>query len=274
MSQRTWQGSGSRYTLSWGNQPWTLELEADRPGMRTVDRPADCVLALGGVAAVGRFDPAALTGKSLVRVERLAHRVEATYTASRWGGLEVRASWSPTSRHDGIDLEVQVSASSVGELRGLETFVFSQITDPGASTGEPHWIWVRPRDSRSAGFSYDGRVPAADLRRLTTLPLLDSIAPGLSQVATLGPGRDSGGRYLEMVHPHDVARRIFWGQSQPDLASAGQLHIRYGLFGHDLEKGVIIRARIRGLWISGRDIAVLPPVALRDFLETPPPLGP
>ena len=77
-----------------------------------------------------------------------------------------------------------------------------------------------------------------------------------------------------MVHPHDVARRIFWGQSQPDLAIAGQLHIRYGLFGHDLEKGVIIRARIRGLWISGRDIAVLTPVALRDFLETPPPLGP
>ena len=176
MSQRTWQGSGSKYTLSWGNQPWTLELEADRPGMRTVDRPADCVLALDGIAAVSRFDPAAFNGKSLVRVERLAHRVEATYTASRWGGLEVRASWSPTSRHDGIDLEIQVSASSVGELRGLETFVFSQITGPGASTGEPPWIWVRPRDSRSAGFSYDGRVPAADLRRLTTLPLLDSIA--------------------------------------------------------------------------------------------------
>ncbi|MGA2700513.1 MAG: hypothetical protein ABSH35_05385 [Isosphaeraceae bacterium] len=274
MSQRTWQGSGSKYTLSWGNQPWTLELEADRPGMRIVDRPEDCVLALDGIAAVGRFDPDALSGKSLVRVERRAQRVEATYAASRWGGLEVRASWSPTSRHNGIDLEVQVSASSVGELRGLETFVFSRIAAPGASTGEPDSIWVQPRDSRSAGFSYDGRMPAADLRRLTTLPLHDSIAPGLSQVAALGPGRESGGRYLEMVHPHDVARRIFWGQGKPDLAITGQLPIRYGLFGHDLEKGVVIRARIRGLWISGRDIAVLPPVALRDFVETPPPLGP
>jgi len=274
VSQRTWQGSGSKYTLSWGNQPWTLELDADRPGMRTVDRPEDCVLVLDGLAAAGRFDPDAFGGKSLVRVERLAHRVEATYAASRWGGLEVRASWSPTARHDGIDLEVQVLASSVGELRGLETFVFSRITAPGASTGEPDPIWVRPRDSRSAGFSYDGRMPAADLRRLTTLPLLDSLAPGLSQVATLGPLRDSGGRYLEMAHPHDVARRIFWGQGQPDSASAGQLQIRYGLFGHDLEKGVIIRARIRGLWISWRDIAVLPPVAVLDFVATPPPLGP
>ncbi len=274
MSQRTWQGAGSTYTISWGNRPWTLELEADRPGLRLNDRPEDCVLALDGVATVGRFDPDALSGKSLIRVERLAQRVEATYAAPLWGGLEVRASWSPTSRHDGIDLEVQISASSVGELRGLETFVVSRIAAPGESTGEPDSIWVQPRDSRSAGFSYDGRTPAADLRRLTTLPLPDSIAPGFSQVAVPGPGRRSGGRYAEMVHPHDVARRIIWQQGQPDTAVAGQLHIRYGLFGHDLEKGVVIRARIRGLWISGRDIAKLRSMVLRDFVESPPPLGP
>src|SRR5208337_4654710 len=226
-----WQGSGSKYTLSWGNQPWTLELEADRPGMRIVDRPEDCVLALDGVAAVGRFDPDALGGKSLVRVDRLAQRVEATYAASRWGGLEVRASWSPTSRHDGIDLEVQVSASSVGELRGLETFVFSRIAAPGACTGEPDSIWVQPRDSRSAGFSYDGRMSADDLRRLTTLPLHDSNPPGLAQVAAFGPGCESAGRYLEMVHPHDVARRVFLGQRQLDPATVGKLDVRYGLFG-------------------------------------------
>src|SRR5271166_5838670 len=110
VSQRRWQGSGSKYTLSWGNQPWTLELEADRPGMRSVDRPADCVLALDGVAAVSRFDPAALTGKSLVRVERLAHRVEATYTprgGAVWkcGRAGVRhhgttgSTWRSRSRH-------------------------------------------------------------------------------------------------------------------------------------------------------------------------------
>ena len=274
VSQRTWQGSGSQYTVSWGNRLWTLELETDRPGMRSVDRPTDPVLALDGVAAVGRFDPLALTGKSLFKVEQFAHRVEATYVASGWGGLEVRASWSPTCRDDGIDLEVQVSASSVGELTGLETFVFSRINADGPSTGESHSIWVQPRDSRSAGFSYDGRVPAADLRRLTTLPLFNSIVPGLSQVAAFGPGHESGGRYLEMVQPDDVARRIYRGQSPPELSSAGQLTIHYGLFGHDLEKGVIIRARIRGLWISRNDVATVPPVAVRDFLETPPPLGP
>ncbi len=274
MSQRAWQGSGSTYTLAWGGRPWTLDLEADRPGMRIDDRPQDCVLALDGVAAVGRFDPDALGGKSLLRVERLAERVEATYAPSRWGGLEVRASWSPTCRHDGIDLEVQISASSVGELRGLETLVVSRIAAPGDYTGEPESIWVHPRDARSAGFSYDGRMPATDLRRLTTLPLHDSSAPGLAQVAAPGPGRDSGGRYLEMVHAHDVARRMLQCQGQPDSAVAGQLYICYGLFGHDLEKGVVIRARIRGLWISGQDMAVPPEVALGDFVATPPPLGP
>ncbi len=274
MLQRKWQGSGLEYTIPWGNQSWTLELRDDHPGLRTANRPGDRLLALGGIATVGRCDSNAISAKSLVKVEALADRLEATYVVSRLGGLEVRACWSPTSGYDGIDLQVQVSASSVGELRGLEAIVFSCINVPCASPDEPRSIWVQPRDSRSARFSYDGRVPAADLRRLTTMPLADFIESGRSQVTALGPGSDFDWRYLEMVHPHDVARRIFLGQSPADPAIAGGLHIRYALFGHDLEKGVIIRARIRGLWISGDDIAVVTPVAARDFLETPLPLGP
>jgi hypothetical protein len=207
-------------------------------------------------------------------VEHLANRVEATYAPSRWSGLEVRASWSPTSVRDGIDLEVQVSASSVGELRGLEAIVFSRVNSEGTRTAQARPVWVQPRDARSAGFSYDGRVSSAELRSLTTLPLLDSSAACLTQVAALGPGCDATSRYLEMAHPHDVARRISRGQAQPGVAAGGPLDISYGLFGHDLEKGVVIRARIRGLWVLGSDVTVVPEIALRDFLETPPPLGP
>ncbi len=271
MSQRTWQGSGSRYTVSWGGQPWTLELDTDRPGLRAADRPEACVLALGGVASIGRFDLDALTGRSLVGVELVRDSVEATYLIKDWGGLQVRASWSPTLGIDGINLQLQVSASSVGELKGLETYVVSQLDDDGAGSQA---TWVQPRDRRSACFSYDGREPAADLRRLTTLSLLDSSMIGLSEAAVLGPARCSGLRYLEMVHPHDVARRIFRGQRQPDPAGAGQSVIRYGLFGHDLEKGVVVRARLRGLWFSGADTVELPAAALRDFMASPLPLGP
>jgi hypothetical protein len=273
VSQRTWQDSGSEYMLSWGGQPWTLELDGDRPGMRTADRPADCALALDGVAAVGRIDHDAFSGKSLVGVERVAHRVEATFAPPRWGGLEVRASWSPSFRHDGIDLEIQILASSVGELSGLEVLVGSRITGLGAPAPEPQPFWVLPRDSRSAGFSYDGREPDADLGRLTTLPLPGAIEPAFWQVAALGPALDSGGRYLEMAHPHDVARRMIWGQDPREPAFGQALQVRYGLFGHELEKGVVVRARLRGLWISRGDVAAVPPVALREFLATPPPLG-
>jgi hypothetical protein len=274
VAQRNWRGSGSRYTILWGKQPWTLELAADHPGMQTVNRPDDCVLALGGIAAVGSCDSSALNGNSLIKVERIADRVEATYLPSRWAGLQVRARWGPISRYDGIDLEIQVSASTVGELRGLETTVFSRVNAPGATPTSQPSIWVRPRDSRSACFSYDGRVREADLRRLTTLPLVEFIEPDTSHIAALGPDCNSEGRYLELAHPRDVARKIFQGLSPVDQDAAGRFHVRYALIGHDLEKGVVIRARIRGLWISGDDIAAALPLAARDFLEAPLPLGP
>ena len=49
--------------------------------------------------------------------------------------------------------------------------------------------------------------------------------------------------------------------------------MRYGLFGHDLEKGVIVRGRLRGLWIPCGDFDEMSREAFREFLETPPPLG-
>ena len=269
MAQREWRGSGSRYTLFWGKAPWTLDVEADRPGLRTEGRPDDCLLALGGVAGVGRYDPEALSGKSLGKVELIAQRVEATYIAEGWGGLQVRASWSPTSGRDGIDLEIQVLASSVDELKGLETLVFSHINSGEDSTTEPPPVWVQPRDPRSAGFSYDGRVPAEELRRLTTLRLLDSTTIDLSQAAVLGPSQGSGDRYLELVHPHDAARKVFRTQTRPETTAGpthlGHLHVVYALLGHDLEKGVVLRARIRGLWVPDSDIANLPGAACATF---------
>ena len=126
----------------------------------------------------------------------------------------------------------------------------------------------RPRDSRSAALSYDGREPASDLARLTTFPVPVTIEPTFSQAAVFGPSVGAGERVLEFVHPHDVARIVHARRFQP----GAELSVRYGLFGHDLEKGVIVRGRLRGLWISRHDADELALEAFCEFAEAPPPL--
>jgi hypothetical protein len=242
--------------------------------LRVLDDSGDYALSLAGVAATGFFDAEAVSGKSLVKTELLGDRIQATYAASNRGGLEVRASWSPTPRRDGIDLEVQVSASSVGQLKSLETYVSSGIGGPVDALGMQPAISVQPRDSKAAALSYDGRMSLADLCALTTLPLCESDRAYPMRLVAQGPGGGSDRRYLELAHPHDVARRIVWAPQPLASGNDSPLQIQYGLFGHDLEKGVVIRARMRGLWVRSDVAAAVPRRVVADFLEAPPPLGP
>ena len=188
MLERAWQGSGSEYKITWGDQPWTLRLDGDRPGLHAVDRPADHVLCLSGVAAAGRFDPSALSGLSLLGVERVAQRVEASFAPANWSGLQVRASWRLCPTLERVDLEVEAQASSVGELRAVEVFVATHVVNPEAPRREPDHIWVHPRDARSARLSYDGRVPANQLARLTTEPIPAMSEPHLLADCNLWTG--------------------------------------------------------------------------------------
>ena len=52
------------------------------------------------------------------------------------------------------------------------------------------------------------------------------------------------------------------------------LSTRYGLFGHDLEKGVVLRARLRAVWIRSQTPDVDARALFEEFLREPPPLGP
>ena len=70
---------------------------------------------------------------------------------------------------------------------------------------------------------------------------------------------------MEMVRPEDASRRI----------SEGKLPFtttRYGLFGHDLEKGVVLRARLRGLWLPLTGAMTRTEAEFQHFLTQPPPL--
>lgn len=271
VSVAKWQANQSGFMLSRGGRDWTLQLDGEAPGLHAADNSEDLVLCLDGIAAAGQIDPGAFSGKSLIGVEHDSQQVEATFAPAGWNGLDARARWSLARRHEGLDLEVQALARSVGELKAVELFVATRLSGPGGDTNYPQPVWVQPRDPRSAALSYDGREQASVLARLTTLPVPVSLEAEFGQVVAYGPGVP-GGRYIELAHRHDVARRIVQGEELSPV-SGDRLTIRYGLFGLDLEKGVVVRGRLRGIWVSRSDRDFLPQAAFHEFLADPLPLG-
>jgi hypothetical protein len=225
------------------------------------------------VACPGRFDAEAFSSRALSRVELFRSRVEATYDPPDWGGLKVRASWSPTASGEGIDLQIQVSATSVNELKSLEVLVSSRFLEPLNSLANQQSSWVQPRDAMTAALSYDGRVPSSVLGHLTTLPVHRIDQHPFQPVATASPWPLHPGSYLEFVHPVDVSRRIIVGKRPGKLRAKAGPEINYALFGHNLEKGVILRGRLRGVWVEVDSLGRLWRRFYRDFLDTPPPLG-
>jgi hypothetical protein len=272
VSESQWDGSGGRFTLSWGGRPWTLNFDEPEPGLRSkVDTGFASLLCLHGLAAAGRFDAQVFTPATLVNVERYRTRVQATFAPAGWGGLIVRAAWSPSCGGTGVDLEVQASATSVGLLRHVEAMVQSQWLRAGASDhGAVLGRWVRPRDRRSAALSYDGREGADDLHSLTTLPI--SEVPPIRVFTP--PGVAAGIHYIEMVQPNDAARFIRMEPREPELPLLSTLVLRYGLFGHDFEKGVVFRARLRACWVTSDEYATEARSLYQTFVAEPPPLGP
>jgi hypothetical protein len=267
-----WQGSGGDYSLSWGGRVWTLKVDEAQPGLGSeLDCGSARLLSLHGLAAVGRFEDQVFTASTLLSVERYRARVQATYAPRFWGGVIVRAAWSPSCSGAGVDLEVQASASSVGVLRKVEVMVQSQwqrrnSLELSTALGRD----VLPRDTRSGALSYDGRERADDLPRLVTLAVADSPKPNFFTP----PGCKDGLTYIEMFQPNDVARQIRLEPSEPQLPLLDSLAFRYGIFGHDFEKGVVFRARMRGYWAVAETPAHRVSSLYRQFLNEPPPLGP
>lgn len=92
------------------------------------------------------------------------------------------------------------------------------------------------------------------------------LRPSKSPVASLtaGTGAIAPARtYIEMVHPADI-RNTEMAADAPSL--------RHHLFDTDLEKGVIVRARARGLVVPrARDVEIAS-AAWQAFVSEPPPL--
>ncbi len=181
----------------------------------------------------------------------------------------MRASWLALA-DETVDLEIQLSASSVGELDGLEIGISSRLDPAALSESAAPVFYVEARD-QSAAFSVgDGREPLVRLCQFKMLSESQPLAPCLYPP----PGGSSDNYYAEMVHPDDLARRVFTAPFPQAGATVAGGSVRYALFGLAIEKGVILRARLRGCWFHSRDPQEHTRSLYQEFLHQSPPLGP
>ena len=277
MAQRAWEEANGSLTISWNGEPWRLGFEADRLGLcrLTESGAGEALLSLQGLGMVGRCDLTALGPDSLVQLEVVRNHARATFTPQGWGGLQVRASWTPTEDSEGIELEIQATASSLNELKRLEVYVGSTLT----ATGRPDMVIteVESRDARAAGLTYDGREPMELLQGLVTHPIPESPDVIKLPIFMKHEGSQTSSCYVELIHPHDVARRISTHDHDESSSNGeGPLFIRsvrHGFFGLDLEKGVVLRGRIQGHWFPASTVDDCAIAAMEQFLSEPLPLG-
>ncbi len=275
MVDLNWQGTGPKFGLDLRSISLSLNLEEADPGLELARCHGKArLLALHGLGQAGRYDPLAFSAQSLAAWDVTRGRLAVTYTPVGWGGLTVRAAWSPMSSGDGVGLEIQASADSAAKLEKVEVGVASQWFQADSGFLPAFTSRVESRDAQSAALSYDGRESGEILSRLTSLPLATSWAAALGALVVAVPGGGGLLHYIEMVQPDDVARRIIDTPADDRTGSQLVLSVRYGLLGHDIEKGVVLRARLRAQWFATANPENTAQALWRQFLKDPLPLGP
>jgi hypothetical protein len=251
----SWEPRGpAAFAVDWAGTPWTLRLDADVPGLHADDADLGPVLGLESLSERGRRAPTAFAPTQRVKVRNLTDRVIADYAPLGWGALWIRATWS-TRDDDALDLLVEVQCRSVDQLHALEVGLLSRLgPDPGPGAHRS----VQPRDAHAAGLTYDGRE--SDLDRLVTGPPGEPLGPWLAPRSAR-----SGQTYAELALADDISRRIHEG-TLPFHTT------RTSLFGHDLEKGVVLRGRLRALWLPKATAASEVERRFHAFRAEPPPL--
>lgn len=193
---------------------------------------------LGALAltAQGRGEAGNLNDACLTQIDVVRDRVELSFQPPGWHETSVRFAWSPAGPGQ-FDLQVQASTRSIDILSGVEVGVISST-----GTGEPgtpsKWL-VAHRDEAAALRALDGRQ-AAWLNSQVGFEV-DSSVTGHGEDREWPPTLLAGLPFLETAHPFDISRRY--------RSTDGQAQLTWAL-GFDMERGTILRARLRGRLVA------------------------
>ena len=110
------------------------------------------------------------------------------------------------------------------------------------------------------------RLPAGDMAGFATLPPAQSVAGELFEHGIVFHPSGWSESYVEMVQPSGAEA------SQINKPNETTTEISHWLFECELEKGVILRARARGMFVPYSDEMRFAAAAWLQFLAEPPPL--
>ena len=272
-----WRAAPGGYVLHQDRLSANLTFRGPMPGLRQVSPPC-CdssprwpgpVLALRAVQVAGRR-PFIVGSRASRPIHRLrTNVVDVQFEPSRQCPLRLHLYWSD-SRNDQLDLEVLVS--TLDPFQHLEVLTWSRVPRasvllpwPGSGDGlqwldigsmpglDTQWL-ILPRDREAAMFSLDGRPPGLGEMMLAK--------PYVHPLVLYRPtGQDWS--YVEMSRVEDCARILA-------RKTRGRAELSFGLFGRDTEKGVILRGRVRGVYIP-RDQDTQRAREILEHFETEPP---
>jgi len=90
--------------------------------------------------------------------------------------------------------------------------------------------------------------------------------------ALLFRGKHGFPSYAEMVHPLDFTRTEIQLSPAEASSNAATVKMRHHLFARHLEKGVILRSRVLGLWLAPQNDIAVAVAHFRQFAASEPPL--
>jgi len=228
-------------------------------------RPAE---GIHGVEAATGFSDAHLLGVEIPSCASTADslRDEADLVIEKHvRGADLVAAFRETSQWPvRVDLLWRLAAARAAGMLAAVELIVSVATE---------LLDSRPELTVRTALAADEVLRLADAGASRFLPLSSGRETSLGPCD--GPGcllfRRRGGQasYAEMIHPADFCHDQLAGGTDADAG----VELRHKLFPQVLEKGVILRAWLRGLFCHRADDTAIVAKAYRDFAALDPPLG-
>lgn len=239
---------------------WTARLDLSRPAEGLLDiRSASG--AFGDLRLLGVEIPSCTPadGRSVIERHVRGADLVATYRESEGWPIRVDALWravaGPAPKRSLATVELVVS---------VWTYLLEVRPELAVQSVVPTAEVLRLVDADSARFELPGADTSIGLRGR---PLAIEPAAGPGCLVFRLPETDLS--YAEMVHPADFRHdELTHG---PDSTQAAR--VRHRLFSEPLEKGVIFRARVRGIFCHRQDDTQIAATCYRAFAGEEPPLA-